>query len=406
MLPLAPAVTPTVAGVGQALIAAARLEAKPEVVESTANVPVVLVGQVFVPLLPAVTAPQEKIPVLFDAPTERVPELPSVVLVTVTVLVLDVAVTPAAAGHRPIAVLRLVARVVVLELLAKVPPVDVGHVFEPSDPPLTAPHAKLLRLSATVKVILPGVVAVTATVLAVGLALTPAAAGHRAIAVATFDAKVDVLELVAKVPLVEVEQAFAPSVPAFATPHEKMPVLFAAPTEKVVKLPGVLEVAVTVLVLAAAVTPAATGHALIAAARLAAKVVVLELAAKVPVVELGHVFEPLAPLTVEPQLKPPADSAKVKPLPGFTAVTVAVLVLDVAVKPTAGKEVLQLLIASLRLAASVDVVALVTKVPAVALAQAFEPEVAAVSTSELAFNPLWIVIVWPALGVPLKVPVL
>ena len=117
VLPLAPAVTPTVAGVGQALIAAARLEAKPEVVESTANVPVVLVGQVFVPLLPAVTAPQEKIPVLFDAPTERV-ELPSVVLVTVTVLVLDVAVTPAAAGHRPIAVLRLVARVVVLELLA------------------------------------------------------------------------------------------------------------------------------------------------------------------------------------------------------------------------------------------------------------------------------------------------
>src|SRR5205809_389028 len=55
VLPLAPAVTPTVAGVGQALIAAARLEAKPEVVESTANVPVVLVGQVFVPLLPAVT---------------------------------------------------------------------------------------------------------------------------------------------------------------------------------------------------------------------------------------------------------------------------------------------------------------------------------------------------------------
>jgi len=266
-------------------------------------------------------------------------------------------------------------------------------VFEPSDPPLTAPHAKLLRLSATVKVIFPGVVAVTATELAVGLALTPAAAGHRPIAAATFDAKVDVLELVAKVPLVEVEQAFAPSVPAFATPHEKMPVLFAAPTEKVVKLPGVLEVAVTVSVLAAAVTPAATGHALIAAARLAARVVVLELVAKVPAVELGHVFEPLAPLTVEPQLKPPADSAKVKPLPGFTAVTVVVLVLDVAVKPTAGKKLLQLLIASLRLAASVDVVALVTKVPAVALVHAFEPEVAAVSTSELAFNPLWIVIV-------------
>src|SRR5947207_13976041 len=115
--------------------------------------------------------------------------------------------------------------------------------------------------------------------------------------------------------------------------------------------------------------------------------------AKCPTVALVQAFVPSVPLTVEPQLKPLAESAKVKPLPRFTAVTVAVLVLDVAVKPTAGKDVLQLLIASLRLLASVDVVALVTKAPAVALVQAFEPEVAAVSTSELAFNPLWIVIV-------------
>src|SRR5207247_4574224 len=195
-----------------------------------------------------------------------------------------------------------------------------AKVIDRAAPPLTAPHEKVLRLSATCEVRFPGVVAVTATVPPLGSALTPAGAGHRPIAVATFDAKVDVLELVAKVPLVEVEQALAPSVPAFATPHEKIPVLFAAPTEKVVKLPGVLEVAVTVLVLDAAVTPAATGHAWIAAVRLAARVVVLELVAKVPAVELGHVFEPLVPLTVEPQLKPPADSAKVKPLPGFTEI--------------------------------------------------------------------------------------
>jgi len=137
-----------------------------------------------------------------------------------------------------------------------------------------------------------------------------------------------------------------------------------------------------------------------------AKPDVVPLIAKCPTVALVQAFVPLEPVLVEPQLKPLAESAKVKPLPRSTAVAVVVLVLDVAVKPTAGKRVLQLLIASLRLLASVDVVALVTKVPAIAVVHVFEPEVAAVSTSVLPFNPLWIVIVWPAVGVPLKVPML
>jgi len=231
--------------------------------------------------------------------------------------------------------------------------------------------------------------------LVLDVAVTPTVAGHSASAATTLEAKADVSELVTKVPAVPPTlQVLVPLVPGVTLPHAK-PLRFDPPGKNAdtLRSPFVLLVAVTVLVLEVAVTPAPIGHALIAAARFVASVVVLELVAKVPAVELGHAFEPLVPLTVEPQLKPPADSAKVKPLPGFTAVTVVVLVLDVAVKPTAGKRVLQLLIASLRLLASVDVVALVTKVPAVALVQAFEPEVAAVSTSELAFNPLWIVIV-------------
>ena len=55
--------------------------------------------------------------------------------------------------------------------------------------------------------------------------------------------------------------------------------MFVAATEKVVKLPFVLLVAVTVLVLGVAVTPAATGHRLIAAARFVAKVFGSELVA-------------------------------------------------------------------------------------------------------------------------------
>ena len=56
---------------------------------------------------------------LFVAATENgdVVVVPFALLVAVTVLVLEVAVTPAATGHRFIAAARLEARVVVLELV-------------------------------------------------------------------------------------------------------------------------------------------------------------------------------------------------------------------------------------------------------------------------------------------------
>ena len=56
---------------------------------------------------------------MFDPVTENgdVVVVPFALLVAVTVLVLEVAVTPAATGHRLIAAARLEARVVVLELV-------------------------------------------------------------------------------------------------------------------------------------------------------------------------------------------------------------------------------------------------------------------------------------------------
>src|SRR2546426_12592104 len=103
----------------------------------------------------------------------------------------------------------------------------------------------------------PGFVWVTVTVLVVGVAVTPTAAGHKAIAAATLEARLVVLESVAKVPVVELGQVFPPLVPAVTTLHVKMPVLFVAPTEKVVKSPFVVSVTVTVLVLGLAVAPTA-----------------------------------------------------------------------------------------------------------------------------------------------------
>jgi len=67
--PAAIAVTPAAAG--QALIAAARFVASVTVLLLLAKVPVVELGQVFVPAVPAVTVPHEKRPALFDAPTAK-----------------------------------------------------------------------------------------------------------------------------------------------------------------------------------------------------------------------------------------------------------------------------------------------------------------------------------------------
>src|SRR5437763_13713054 len=141
------AVTPTVAG--HIPSAVATFEAKVFGSEPVANVPAVLVGQVFVPSVPAVTLPQEKA-LRFDPPTVNADTVrsPFVLLVAVTVLVLEVADTSAATGHRLIAAARFEASVVVLELVAKVPAVALGHVFEPFEPAVGPTHAKLLRVSA------------------------------------------------------------------------------------------------------------------------------------------------------------------------------------------------------------------------------------------------------------------
>src|SRR5437867_3715661 len=133
-------------------------------------------------------------PVLFVAATEKVGKLPFVLLVAVTVLVLGVAVTPAATGHRLIAAARFVAKVVVLELVAKVPVVALGHVFVPALPPLTAAHEKMpvLFVVPTARKG-PGLAWVTVTVLVLGEAVTPTVAGHRPSAVTTLEARFVVL---------------------------------------------------------------------------------------------------------------------------------------------------------------------------------------------------------------------
>jgi len=135
-------VTPTAGNeVLQALIAAARFVARSDAAEVVINVPAVALGHVCVPFVPAVTLPHAKMLELFAAPTENAEKSPLVGFVTVTVLVLVLALTPAAAGHSPMAVARLEAKVVVLELVAKVPLVALGEqVFVPALPPVTLPH--------------------------------------------------------------------------------------------------------------------------------------------------------------------------------------------------------------------------------------------------------------------------
>ena len=132
VLPLDEAVTPM--PTGHRLIAAATFEARLVVLESYAKVPLVELPHEFDPFEPAVTPPHEKMLVLFVALTEKV-ELPNVVEVTVTVLVLLVALTPAPAGHKLIAFFRFVARfVVLLRSVANVPEVALEQVFVPLMP--------------------------------------------------------------------------------------------------------------------------------------------------------------------------------------------------------------------------------------------------------------------------------
>src|SRR5438093_1377814 len=106
---------------------------------------------------------------------------------------------------------------------------------------------------------------------------------------------------------------------------------------------------------ALAATPTATGHRLMAAARLEASVDAVLLIAKVPLVELPQVFDPLEPAVADPQEKLPKASVPdgAISVPGVVAVIVVSPAAEIAVAPTAGKSVLQELIASLRLAAAV-----------------------------------------------------
>src|SRR5206468_9872450 len=161
------AVTPTAENeLLQALIAAARFVARSEAAAAVIKVPAVELEQLCVPFVPAVTPPHEKMLELLAARTEN-PETvksPLVLFVTVTVLVLVLALTPAAAGHSPMAVARLEAKVVVLELVAKVPLVALEQVFVPAELPVTLPHEKPLTVFPTERKA-PGFESVTVTVL-------------------------------------------------------------------------------------------------------------------------------------------------------------------------------------------------------------------------------------------------
>ena len=83
---------------------------------------------------PALTAPHAKLLRVFATENVATVESPGVVSVTVTVLVLELADTPAPTGHRLIAAARFEARVVVLASVIKVPAVVLEHAFVPLVP--------------------------------------------------------------------------------------------------------------------------------------------------------------------------------------------------------------------------------------------------------------------------------
>ena len=140
---------------------------------------------------------------LFDAATENADmlESPAVLEVTVTVLVLEVAVTPAPTGHRLIAAARFEARVVVFKLLAKVPVVELPHALVPLDPALVALQFKACPpplVSVPPKVAAPSPAPVTVTPLSLALAVKPTLGNEvlqELIAAARFVASVVVLAL-------------------------------------------------------------------------------------------------------------------------------------------------------------------------------------------------------------------
>jgi hypothetical protein len=325
--------------------------------------------------------------------------------VTVTTAPIDVAVNKLeVAVVRLMAAARFAASVVVSADVAK-----FVVVLVPSVPPVSvaaaqAKHVARVFPSAMLLPAVPFIAAVTVVVLVMpvlrGVALTPKpkAVWQRLIAAARLNDRVVVVLLVANVAVANVGHAFAPFAPALGLPHVKTPLASAVVSVGVV--PGVTWVTVVVLVLDVAVALTAVKEVwqlLIAVARFEARVLLLVLFVNVPAVEtVGHVFVPSVPAVTLPQLKTLAEKAgdKVIKLPGAAADTVVALPLEVAVTPTAGKAVSQLLIASLRLAASVLVVALVKNAPAVELVQPGPNPIVAPLTAMLLPTLAKVMLVW------------
>ena len=345
-VPVVLAVTPAVAGVPQALIASPRLVARPDVVESTKKLAVVLVAhEVELPLVPAVTTlPLAHVKVVSAPPTVKVLEVPSSVSMTVSVLPPPLAVTPVAAEEQAlIAAARFVARVEVLKAVIYLPVALPVHEVEPlvtAAPTLsvTEPHEKLPATGRPTARNVPGFVWTTFTVAEFALAVTPKAAGHALIASAMLEATLLLIVatvLVAKCPVKVAPtllHVFVPSSPPLWVQVPKTPVSL---VERllIVFAPSFDEVIVTVLPLPPGVPmPRAVAHVPVSAVRtFEARPAVVDAAAKLATMlapEPVHVaFEPLAPALVLVQEKPLRVRLSERKAPGFESVTVKVLAL-------------------------------------------------------------------------------
>jgi hypothetical protein len=157
------------------------------------------------PFVPAVTVPNEKIPVLFDESENVLIAAPGVRSVNVMPEVPCGATVNPGFVHMPIAVIKLLANVESVALYWKVAVVEPVHAFVPTDPAATVPHEKIpVRFDPpTVKVEAaePRVEFETVVVLVAVVALMPAPAGHIATAACKSPAIVVVLAPVAKVPV-------------------------------------------------------------------------------------------------------------------------------------------------------------------------------------------------------------
>src|SRR5439155_16387599 len=149
-------------------IAAARFEAKVVVLELVAKVAVLKLGHALEPLLPVTLVVQEKPDAV--PPSVRLWSAPGVVAVTVTTLVLTVALTPTLLPFPAalIAVLTFDANVVLLTRAAPDQYSKSAPVVSPSVPPLSV--LPLLVMAAFVPnvrplPVVPGRIAVTVTTL-------------------------------------------------------------------------------------------------------------------------------------------------------------------------------------------------------------------------------------------------